>query len=339
MCLSDEPRIFEELVSGVEVATMSPQLSHREILERAEEARKLSSPCGLCPRLCRVDRQAGERGYCGAGPLPTVAAALPHFGEEPPLTGSGGAGTIFFSHCNMACVYCQNFQISQAGLGSEISPVDLAVKMLELQRAECANIEPVSPSPHLPGLLEALASAVEKGLHLPIAYNTNGYETRETLDILDGIVDIYVPDLKYSSAAAAASYSDTPDYVETSRAATLQMHSQVGNLVVNLYGAAVRGLIVRHLALPENIAGTAETLSWLRDNLPQTITISLMAQYAPLYRSAEFPPLDRKLTREEYDQVVDMTWDMGFDNVFIQDMDSPVSGIPDFREDRPFNWE
>jgi putative pyruvate formate lyase activating enzyme len=286
-----------------------------------------------------VDRQADERGYCGAGSLPTIAAVVPHFGEEPPLTGSGGAGTIFFSHCNMACVYCQNFQISQAGIGSQISAVDLAVKMLELQRAECSNIEPVSPSTHLPGLLESLALAVEKGLHLPVVYNTNGYETRETLDLLEGIVDVYVPDLKYSSASAAGAYSDAPDYVETSRAAVLQMHSQVGNLVVDMYGVAVRGLILRHLVLPGNIAGTAETLAWIRDNLPHTITISLMAQYAPLHRSSEFPPLDRKLTQQEYDQVVDMAWDMGFVNVFIQDMDSPLSGIPDFRDDQPFNWE
>ncbi len=318
---------------------MSPHLDYSEIAKRAQEARELSAPCGLCPRRCRVDRQADEHGYCGAGALPTVAAVLPHFGEEPPLTGSGGAGTIFFSHCNMACVYCQNFQISQAGIGSKISPADLAVKMLELQRAECSNIEPVSPSTHLPGLLEALALAVEKGLHLPVVYNTSGYETRETLDILEGIVDVYVPDLKYSSRTSATAYSDAPDYVETSRAAVLQMHSQVGNLVVDLYGAAVRGLILRHLVLPGNIAGTAETLAWIRDNLPQTTTISLMAQYTPLHRSSQFPPLDRKLTRQEYDQVVDMAWDMGFVNVFIQDMDSPLSGIPDFRDDQPFNWE
>lgn len=239
----------------------------------------------------------------------------------------------------MACVYCQNFQISQAGLGSQISIDDLAAKMLDLQRAECSNIEPVSPSPHVPGFLEALASAVEKGLQLPVVYNTNGYETRETLDLLEGIVDVYVPDLKYSSAVAAKAFSDAPDYVETSRAAVLRMHSQVGNLVVDMYGAAVRGLIIRLLVLPGDIAGTADTLAWIRDNLPHTVTISLMAQYMPLHRGVEFPPLDRKLTEQEYDEVVNMAWDMGFENVFVQDMDSPLSGIPDFRDDQPFNWE
>jgi putative pyruvate formate lyase activating enzyme len=318
---------------------MSPQLGYGEILERSREARKLSAPCELCPRRCLVDRQADEHGYCGAGPHPEVAAVVPHFGEEPPLTGSGGAGTVFFTHCNMACVFCQNFQISQLGMGSRLTPKELAEKMLELQRAECSNIEAVSPSPHLPGLLEALAVGVEKGMHLPLVYNTNGYETAKTLDLLEGVVDIYVPDLKYSSAAASKTYSDAPDYVDVSRAAVLQMHEQVGNLVVDMYGVAVRGLIIRHLVLPGNVAGTEETLLWIRDNLPRTVTISLMAQYAPLHRSAEFPPLERKLFQEEYDRVVDMAWDMGFENVFVQDMDSPLSGIPDFREDRPFNWE
>jgi putative pyruvate formate lyase activating enzyme len=318
---------------------MSPRLNTQEIRERARAARSLSEACRLCPRGCQVDRPAGEHGYCGSGPLPTIAAMTPHFGEEPPLTGSGGAGTIFFTHCNMACVYCQNFQISQEGVGSTVGPAQLAENMLDLQRAECSNIEAVSPSPHLPGLLEALALAVEKGLRLPLVYNTNGYETSETLDLLDGVVDVYVPDLKYSSAQAAEQYSGAGDYVPISRAAVLQMHSQVGNLVVDMYGVAVRGLIIRHLVLPGNVAGTEDTLAWIRDHLPQTVTISLMAQYAPLHRSAEFPPLERRISEQEYDQVVDMAWDMGFDNVFIQDMDSPLSGIPDFTEDKPFNWE
>lgn len=318
---------------------MSPQLNYEEILERAAAARRLSAPCRLCPRVCQVDRQAGEHGYCGADALPTVAAVTPHFGEEPPLTGSGGAGTIFFTHCNMACVYCQNFQISQQGMGVAMAPADLAEKMLDLQRDECSNVEAVSPSPHLPGLLEAVALAVEKGLRVPLVYNTNGYETAETLELLDGLVDVYVPDLKYSSATAATAYSDAADYVAVSRAAVLQMHDQVGNLVVDMFGVAVRGLIIRHLVLPENLSGSEETLIWIRDNLPRTVTISLMAQYAPLHRSVEFPPLDRRLFQQEYDQVVDMAWDMGFDNVFVQDMDSPLSGIPDFSEDQPFNWE
>jgi putative pyruvate formate lyase activating enzyme len=286
-----------------------------------------------------VDRVSGERGYCGAGSGPTIAAVLPHFGEEPPLIGSGGAGTIFFSHCNMACVFCQNYQISQEGLGSATSPLELARKMTELQKEGCANVEPVSPSPHLPGLLDALAIAVDNGLSLPVVYNTNGYETTETLGLLAGIVDVYVPDLKYSSAAAAARYSDAPNYVEVARDAILTMHAQVGNLVVDLHGTAVRGLILRHLVLPKNLSGTPDTLLWIKDHLPLTVTLSLMAQYAPVHRSREFPPLDTKITVTEYEEAVDLAWDMGFENVFVQDLDSPFSGIPDFKACLPFVWE
>lgn len=316
-----------------------PQLRHHEIFDRAREARRLDSPCSLCPRRCGVDRASGERGYCRAGPHPAIATAIPHFGEEPPLVTAGGAGTIFFSRCNLRCVYCQNHQISQGDLGNEIVPEDLADKMLELQELECANIEPVSPSHHLPGLLESLANAVEKGLRLPVVYNTNGYENPETLDLLEGIVDVYVPDLKYSSPDAASRYSDARDYVSVAREAVLKMHAQVGNLVVDIHGGAVRGLIVRHLVLPEGNAGTRDTLLWIKDNLPATVTISLMAQYSPLHRSREFPPLDRAVTAAEYEEAVDLAWDLGFENVFVQDVESQTAGIPDFGSSRPFNWD
>jgi putative pyruvate formate lyase activating enzyme len=239
----------------------------------------------------------------------------------------------------MACVFCQNHQISQEGLGTVTLPADLALKMIELQDAGCTNVEPVSPSPHLPGLLQALAMAMHKGLRLPVVYNTNGYEAPETLDVLEGIVDVYVPDLKYSQAGLAARYSDAPDYVAVARAAILTMHSQVGNLVVDLYGAAVRGLILRHLVLPGNLSGTRDTLLWISDHLPHTVTLSLMAQYVPLHRGKNFPPLDRKITVAEYEEAVDLAWDMGFENVFVQDLDSPCSGIPDFGASRPFSWE
>ncbi|MGO9566978.1 MAG: radical SAM protein, partial [Desulfomonilaceae bacterium] len=182
---------------------MSPLLNHDEILLRAKEAEKLSSPCRLCPRSCGVDRASGESGYCGAGPEPSIAAILPHFGEEPPLTGRGGAGTIFFSRCNLRCVYCQNHQISQGELGSVLSADELALEILRLQKSGCSTIEPVSPTHHLPGLLNALAHATEQGLDLPLVYNTNGYESIQTLELLDGIVDVYLPDLKYASAQEA----------------------------------------------------------------------------------------------------------------------------------------
>jgi len=239
----------------------------------------------------------------------------------------------------MRCVYCQNHQISQASLGDDISPDDLAEKMLALQAAGCSNIEPVSPSHHLPGLLEALAIARGKGLTLPVVYNTNGYESLETLELLDGIVDVYLPDLKYASNEAAGRYSDAADYVETARDAILAMHHQVGNLVVDMHGRAVRGLMLRHLVLPGNVAGSADTLTWIGENLPLTVTISLMAQYSPLHRSNRHPEINRRLSHAEYDRLVDLAWQMGFENVFVQDLASQDLGIPDFEQETPFDWQ
>jgi putative pyruvate formate lyase activating enzyme len=318
---------------------MSPLLKHDEIVVRAEEAERLSSPCRLCPRACGVDRASGERGYCGAGPEPSVAAILPHFGEEPPLTGAGGAGTIFFSRCNLRCAYCQNHQISQGELGRVISPDELALEILRLKKIGCSTIEPVSPTHHLPGMLKALAQAVEGGLDLPLVYNTNGYEALHTLELLDGIVDVYLPDLKYASDKEAQKYSDAEDYVDRAREAILQMHAHVGNLVVDIQGRATRGLILRHLILPGDISGTLQTLTWVRDNLPITVTLSLMAQYAPLHRSRQFPPLDRRITGEEYDRAVDSAWELGFENAFVQELNAPDTGIPDFHLNQPFRWD
>lgn len=314
-------------------------LDPKEILRRASEARRLSSPCRLCPRECAVDRNSGERGYCGAEDVPAVAAVLPHFGEEPPICGSGGAGTIFFSRCNLRCVYCQNHQISQGSVGSRTTPHGLAAKILKLQRQGCSTLEPVSPSHHLPALLEALALAAEGGLNLPLVYNTNAYETRDVLDLLDGIVDVYLPDLKYSDSDCARRYSDAEDYVVVARSAIQAMHSQVGNLVLDVTGRAVRGIILRHLVLPNDVAGTLRALEWIRDTLPITVTLSLMAQYSPQHRSSDFPQLSRKLTEQEYDEAITAAWEMGFENVFVQDMTSTDVGIPDFGEEAPFRWD
>jgi len=211
--------------------------------------------------------------------------------------------------------------------------------MMRLQQSGCATLEPVSPSHHLPGLLEALALAKEQGLEIPVVYNTNGYETLETLDLLDGIVDVYLPDLKYSDPNRALLYSGVGDYVETARSAILEMHSQVGNLVVDVHGTAVRGMILRHLILPNGASGTESTLKWIRDNLPITVTLSLMAQYSALHKSTEIPELNRKLAPQEYEDAVDLAWGMGFENVFIQEMDSCHAGIPDFTLESPFVWD
>jgi putative pyruvate formate lyase activating enzyme len=210
--------------------------------------------------------------------------------------------------------------------------------MLHLQRLGCANVEPVSPSHHLPGLLEALAIAVDAGLSLPVVYNTNAYESLETLELLDGIVDIYLPDIKYADDDIAAKYSDADNYVDTARTAILVMSSQVQDLVVGATGRALRGLILRHLVLPEDLSGTDATLRWASEQLPRTVTLSLMAQYAPLHRAKELPPLDRKLTAQEYDRAVNLAWDLGFHNAFVQDLESTDTCVPDFTREEPFDW-
>jgi putative pyruvate formate lyase activating enzyme len=309
-----------------------------ELRERAAEARRIMSKCSLCPRACLVDRNSRRFGWCGAGRDPSVAAVVPHFGEEPPLVGRGGAGTIFFTHCNMACVYCQNHQISGGLLDSPTTPAKLARGMLKLQESGCSTLEAVSPTHHLAGLLEALALARDEGLDLPFVYNTNGYETSATLDLLDGVVDVYLPDLKYASNEAAAKFSDCPDYVEIARAAVLRMRRQVGDLIVDTGGCAKRGLIIRHLVLPEGISGAQETLWWMFDHVPKTVTLSLMAQYVPMREAFGYPPLDRPITEREYDEVLDLAVNLGFTNVFIQDPASRSIGVPDFSRPQPFDW-
>lgn len=251
----------------------------------------------------------------------------------------GGAGAIFLTGCSMSCVYCQNHQISQGGLGENYTPVLLAREMLRLQSMECSNIDVVSPSHQLPALLEALAFARENGLELPLVYNTNGYETLEVLDLLEGIVDVYLPDLRYASNEKASIYSDAPDYVEVARNAILEMHRKVGNLVVDLQGRAVRGVIIRLLVLPSGIAAVEESLQWIKGNLPSTVTLSLMSQYSPLHRAQKFPELNRPVNESEYESLVEKVWDMGFENVFIQEMSSSRCGIPDFTSPKPFVWD
>jgi len=219
-----------------------------------------------------------------------------------------------------------------------MSPGILAEKIMELQSAGCSCVEPVSPSHHLPVLLEALALAVDRGLDLPVVYNTNGYESLETLELLDGVVDVYLPDLKYADGEMAGRYSDCDDYVERAREAVLRMHRQVGNLVVDTQGRAAGGMIIRHLVLPGELSGVRDTFSWIRDNLSSSVTVSLMAQYSPAHRSREFPPLDRRLTSEEYDRAVDIVWEMGFANAFVQEMESQELGAPDFEAGEPFKW-
>jgi len=266
---------------------------------RAREARELMRHCRLCPRRCGADRLSGEEGLCQVADRAKVSSYGPHFGEERVLVGSGGSGTIFFAGCNLNCAYCQNFEISQLTIGATVTAGQLARMMLALQKRGCENINFVSPSHVVPMILEALVEAAAGGLRLPLVYNTGGYDAPETLALLDGVVDIYMPDMKYSEAAVGLRLSGIPDYPEVNRAAVREMHRQVGDLKVE-YGVARRGLLVRHLVLPGGLAGTAETARWLADEISPRTALNLMRQYYPCHRAAEHPPLDRRVTAAEW---------------------------------------
>ncbi len=274
-----------------------------ELRRRAEQARALLSPCRLCPRECGADRLAGETGFCRVGARARVASLGPHFGEETPLVGSGGSGTIFFSGCNLACLFCQNYDISQLDQGREVSAEALAAFMVDLQEYGCHNINFVTPTHVVPQILEALEIAAGQGLHLPLVYNCGGYEHLDTLRLLDGIIDIYMPDAKYDDPQVAERLSSAPDYPAVNRAALREMHRQVGDLTLNEAGLAVRGLLVRHLLLPEGLAGTEGIMRFLAELSPDTY-VNVMPQYRPCFRAAQVPALQRRITAQEYAEAV-----------------------------------
>jgi putative pyruvate formate lyase activating enzyme len=273
-----------------------------ELLRRIERARELLQVCKVCPRHCRVDRLAGRFAVCRTGRYAAVSSYSPHHGEEDCLRGWRGSGTIFFSGCNMRCVFCQNFDISWRSGGSPAPPQKLAAMMLELQACGCHNINLVTPSHVVPQIIEALPLAVEGGLCLPIVYNTSGYDSMESLELLDGIVDIYMPDLKYWESEKARRYSRAPDYPQVVRRALKEMYRQVGDLVMDENGLAQRGLLIRHLVLPGDIAGTREAMGWIARELSPTTFVNVMGQYYPAGKvtSAEFPEINRRLTPGEY---------------------------------------
>jgi len=274
-------------------------LSSGELRRRAQAAAERLRACDLCPRACGVDRYA-KTGACRTGVQAVVASFHPHMGEEDPLRGTHGSGTIFFSWCNLRCQYCQNADISQHGHGQAVEPEEIAAMMLALQAQGCHNINLVSPSHVVPAILTALLHAVEAGLRIPLVYNTGGYDALETLRLLDGVVDIYMPDMKYADAQVAHRLSQVEDYPEVNRAAVKEMHRQVGDLVLDQRGIAQRGLLVRHLVLPGGLAGTAEIARFLAQEVSTETYINLMDQYRPCYRAHQFPPLDRPITAQEY---------------------------------------
>jgi putative pyruvate formate lyase activating enzyme len=276
-----------------------------ELKRRAAEAYARLEACDICARECGVNRrESAEGASCRTGERAVVSSAGPHFGEEDPLVGSGGSGTIFFSWCNLRCQFCQNAEISQIGHGHEVEPEDLARMMLQLQSQGCHNINFVSPSHVVPQILAGLLIAAEAGLHLPLVYNTGGYDALETLSLLDGVVDIYMPDMKYADPDVAHRFSRVASYPAVNQDAVREMHRQVGDLKTDDRGVALQGLLVRHLVLPQRLAGTAEIVRFLRDEISPNTYINVMAQYRPCFRAHELPPLDRSVSNQEYAEAV-----------------------------------
>jgi putative pyruvate formate lyase activating enzyme len=291
----------------------------RERVSPAHPVNRLLSSCRLCPRSCGVNRLEGERGFCGAGRLARVAAVSVHPGEEPPISGTRGSGTIFFSHCNMRCLFCQNYPISQYGNGREMDAETLAGEMLRLREMGAHNVNFVTPTPHAVQMLEAVLLARRKGFDLPVVYNTNGYDALETLALLEGVVDIYLPDAKYLSAELAETASGTPDYAQHNEAAIDEMVRQVGFLACGYDGIASRGVLVRHLVLPGRVGETEAVLARLSERHGPDLPLSLMGQYFPAWRAPDTPGFDRKVTRKEYDRAIEAASKLGFRNVFIQE--------------------
>lgn len=290
-------------MAGFEPAYIQAHRSGR-LRRNLEEALTRMASCTLCPRRCRVDRLAGATGICRTGRRASVSSFNAHFGEEAPLVGANGSGTIFFTHCNLLCLFCQNFEISHEGIGEEASDEQLAAVMLALQRQGCHNINFVTPSHVVPQILAALELAVPAGLNVPLVYNSGGYDRVETLGLLDGVIDIYMPDFKFWDPAVAQQACDAPDYPEVARQALLEMHRQVGDLELDERGIARRGLLVRHLVMPGGLAGTAQIMRFIaREVSPQTY-VNVMSQYRPCGRAHEVPGLGAALSADEYRRAV-----------------------------------
>jgi putative pyruvate formate lyase activating enzyme len=286
-----------------------------------DELYKLLSPCRVCPRECKVDRLNGATGNCKAGLKVKISSYHQHFGEEPPLVGRCGSGTIFFTHCNLHCMYCQNYEISQLGMGREVTLEELSQMMLKLQGLGCHNINFVTPTPWIPQIVQALAIAHDGGLNIPIVYNCGGYESVEILKLLDGIVDIYMPDIKYSDNECADKYSKAPKYWDIVRPALKEMYNQVGDLVVK-NGIAVKGLLIRHLVLPNNIAGSERCFEFISRELSENTVVNVMAQYYPTYKANEFSHINRRITTKEYRNALEQLGKYGLDKGFKQTIDT-----------------
>lgn len=268
--------------------------------ERAEKARSILEKCQLCPRKCGVNRLRGEKGICKTGRQAEVSSYGPHFGEERPLVGNGGSGTIFMTNCSLLCVFCQNYEISHLGEGYQVTPEILAAMMVDLQTQGCHNINFVTPTHVVPQIMAALLKAIPYGLNVPLVYNSSGYEEVETLKLLDGIFDIYMPDFKFWDSDRAKRYCNAPDYPEKARLALKEMHRQVGDLQLDSRGIATRGLLVRHLVMPENVAGTKEIVNFIAEEISKNTYVNIMNQYRPCGKAFEYKEIARPITQKEY---------------------------------------
>lgn len=295
----------------------------------------LLEKCELCPRCCGVNRLKGERGFCGVGAEPVIAHYGPHFGEEPPISGMRGSGNVFFSSCNLRCVYCQNHQLSHGGAGRPVSVAGLEDIFLSLEDQGVHNVNLVSPTPYVPFVIAAIEGARRRGLSVPFVYNTNAFVSESTLRTIDGLIDIYLPDFKYWHRGTAKKLSDAPTYPEHARRAILEMYRQVGHPVLK-EGLMERGLIVRHLVLPGDVAGAGHIIAWIKENLGAGTWLSLMSQYSPLHNAPAYPIMNRMVRDYEYGRLVRLLVENGFQNALIQELDSPSLFVPDFERPEPF---
>lgn len=273
--------------------------------EKTQRALEILKSCSLCPRNCGVDRTNGKKGYCRALFLPEVSSYSPHFGEEKPLVGFHGSGTIFMTHCNLRCHFCQNYSISHLGEGQEVPFERLARMMVELQSIGCHNINFVTPTHYVPQILKSLPFAIEEGLRIPLVYNTGGYDSVETLQLLDGVFDIYMPDIKFAHSSPAEEFCQASDYPGAVKNAIKEMHRQAGDLVTNKKGIALRGLLVRHLVLPSRLSGSREVMHFLATEISKETYVNVMDQYYPCGKIGRNSPLARRITREEYEEAVE----------------------------------
>jgi len=287
-----------------------------ELEEKIEKLEAILNECKLCPRECGVNRNKGGKGYCKSDKHLMVSSVQPHFGEEDVLVGIHGSGTIFLTSCNLRCIYCQNYDISHLGYGQRMTEEELALSMLSLQNRGCHNINFVTPTHFTPQIVKATKIAVEKGLHIPIVYNCSGYEAKSTIELLDGIVDIYMPDIKYSDAENAKKYSNAPDYFDRCKEALKEMHRQVGDLKVDENGIAWRGLLIRHLVLPNGLAGSAEVLKFIATEISKDSYVNIMLQYRPMYKAYEYRELNRGLKMSEYREAIDIAREWGLHRGF-----------------------